>query len=125
MEELIFNHIVKQEVQLLDKLDSLETLADLIDEEFIEIGSSAVVYNKAEILQWLVGNDDSKRFGRDFQALQLAENVILLTYTSIIKDTPSSKEKLALRSSIWRLKDEKWRMVFHQGTPIAESKNEQ
>lgn len=52
MEDAIVNQIIKQEVQLLDKIDSIEVLAELIDNEFIEIGSSAVIYDKAEILRW-------------------------------------------------------------------------
>jgi hypothetical protein len=44
--------------------------------------------------------------------------MILLTYISAIKDKPKRDSKQAMRSSIWRLSDRQWRMVFHQGTPI-------
>jgi len=44
--------------------------------------------------------------------------MILLTYISSIKDTPLAESKQAMRSSIWRLTDGQWRMVFHQGTPM-------
>lgn len=54
MEVAIVNQIVKQEVQLLDKIDSLDVLAELIDNEFIEIGSSSVIYDKTEVIRWLV-----------------------------------------------------------------------
>lgn len=118
MQETIIDHIIKQEVQLLDKVDSPEILASLIDNEFIEIGSSAVVYDKAEVMRWLVSDDKSERIGKAFKAYTLAENIILLTYISIIKDTPIAESKQAMRSSIWRLTDGQWRMVFHQGTPL-------
>lgn len=118
MEESVINQIIKQEVQLLDKVDSPEVLAGLIDNEFIEIGSSAVVYNKAEVMRWLASDDKSERTGTEFKAYTLAENLILLTYISIIKDTPAAESKQAMRSSIWRLTDGQWRMVFHQGTPL-------
>lgn len=118
MEDTIVSQIIKQEVQLLDKSDSLEVLAELIDNEFIEVGSSAVIYNKAEVMRWLASNDQSERVGTSFKAHQLSESIILLTYVSTIKDTPVSKSKQAIRSSIWRLIDSQWRMVFHQGTPI-------
>lgn len=36
MEDAIVNQIIKQEVQLLDKIDSLDVIAELIDNEFIE-----------------------------------------------------------------------------------------
>lgn len=118
MEDTIVNQIIKQEVQLLDKIDSIDVLAELIDNEFIEIGSSAVIHNKAEVVRWLVSDDQSERIGTSFKAHLLAENIILLTYMSSIKDTPLAESKQAMRSSIWRLTDGQWRMVFHQGTPL-------
>jgi len=118
MQSTIINQLIKQETQLLDKADAPEILADLIDDEFIEIGSSAVIYNKAEVLRWLASDEHSERIGTSFKAHSLAENMILLTYISSIKDTPLAESKQAMRSSIWRLTDGQWRMVFHQGTPM-------
>ena len=115
---MIINQIIKQEIQLLDKVDALDVLAELIDNEFIEIGSSATVYDKAEVMRWLASDDQSERIGTSFKAHPLAENIILLTYISSIKDTPAAERKQAMRSSIWRLTDGQWRMVFHEGTPL-------
>lgn len=69
-------------------------------------------------MRWLASDDKSERIGNAFKAYTLAENIILLTYISIIKDTPVAESKQAMRSSIWRLTDGQWRMVFHQGTPL-------
>lgn len=118
MEDSLTNLIIKLEEQLLEKTDSLTNLIDLIDDEFIEIGSSANEYNKKAVAEWLKSNDQSERTGSLFKAQQLSEDMILLTYISSIKDTPVSETKQAARSSIWRLRNNKWRMIFHQGTPI-------
>jgi glyoxylase I family protein len=118
MLDMVVNQIIKQEIQLLDKVDALDVLAELIDNEFIEIGSSATVYDKTEVMRWLASDDQSERIGTSFKAHPLAENIILLTYISTIKDTPIAESKQAMRSSIWRLTDGQWRMVFHQGTPL-------
>jgi hypothetical protein len=118
MLDTVVNQIIKQEIQLLDKVDALDVLAELIDNEFIEIGSSAAIHDKAEVMRWLASDDQSERIGTSFKAHPLAENVILLTYISTIKDTPVAESKQAIRSSIWRLTDGQWRMVFHQGTPL-------
>ena len=118
MLDTVINRIIKLEMQLLDKVDELDVLADLIDNEFIEIGSSAAVYDKAEVMRWLATDDQSECIGTLFQAYPLAENVILLTYISTIKDKSIAESKQARRSSIWRLADGRWRMVFHQGTPL-------
>ncbi len=88
MLDTVVNQIIKQEIQLLDKIEPLDVLAELIDNEFIEIGSSAVIYDKTEIIRWLASNDPSERIGTSFKAHPLAENIILLTYMSSIKDTP-------------------------------------
>ncbi|KTD40120.1 DUF4440 domain-containing protein [Legionella parisiensis] len=118
MEDSIINKIIQQEKKLLDKTDTLSTLIDLIDDEFIEIGSSANEYNKTAVVDWLKSNDQSKRSGSSFKTRQISDDVILLTYISAIKDTPNSEIKYAARSSIWRLRDNQWRMIFHQGTPM-------
>lgn len=118
MQEILINQIIKQEKQLLDKTDSLDILANLIDDEFLEIGSSATTYDKAEVIRWLANDDQSERIGTLFKAHKLSEDVILLTYVSAIKNTPTSESKQAVRSSIWRCRDDQWRMIFHQGTPL-------
>jgi hypothetical protein len=118
MNSKIANQLIKQEQQLLDKTDALDLLADLIDDEFIELGSSSIIYDKAGVLRWLASADQSERIGTSFKAQELSEDVILLTYISSIKDTPDSETKKAMRSSIWRLRNDHWRMIFHQGTPL-------
>jgi glyoxylase I family protein len=91
-------------------------LQDLSDDDFIEIGSSATIYNKTEIMNWFQSGEQFARNGSSFKTHQLSENIILLTYISAIKDTPISETKYAMRASIWRLRENKWRMIFHQGT---------
>jgi hypothetical protein len=119
MKNEIVNQLIKQERQLLDRVDALELLAELIDDEFIEIGSSAAFYDKAEVMRWLSSDDRSERVGTSFKARPLSEEIILLTYISSIKNTPTSDLNKAIRSSIWRLTHGRWRMIFHQGTPLT------
>lgn len=118
MNETIFNHIIQLEIQLLERVDSPTILAELIDEEFMEIGSSSSTYDKAEVERWLSSDDVRKHSGSSFQGRFLSDTVILLTYVSTLKDAPLSENKPTMRSSIWRLIDERWKMVFHQGTPL-------
>ena len=117
--DMIVNLIIKQEMQLLSKTDPTEVLSDLIDDEFTEFGSSAQIFDKHEIMRWLLSEDKSERIGMQFKAKRLSDDVMLITYISCIKDNYFAEIKHALRSSIWRHKDGRWRMVFHQGTPIT------
>lgn len=123
MNSKIADQLIKQEQQLLDKTDSLDLLADLIDDDFIEIGSSSTIYDKEEVLRWLANDDQSERIGTSFKVQELSEDVILLTYISSIKDTPDSDIKKAMRSSVWRFRNNHWRMIFHQGT-LLKSRSE-
>jgi len=115
----LLNLIIKQENQLLARTDPVEVLCKLIDDEFIEIGSSSQIHDKAEVIRWLSSADQSERNGIQFKAKQLSDDVILLTYISCIKENHSSETKQALRSSIWRRTQDGWQMVFHQGTPCV------
>lgn len=112
------DHLISQEKRLFDRQESQKNLSSLIDDEFIEIGSSATYYDKADVIQWLSTNDQSIRSGTNFSAKLLANDLVLLTYTSHIQNTPEAQVKKALRSSIWRKQKDNWQMVFHQGTPI-------
>lgn len=118
MEDSVISKLIKQEKQLLDRVDSLEILIDLIDDEFVEVGSSAAIYDKAEVIRWLSSESRSESEGTSFKAHPLSKEMILLTYTSSIKDKSTSVTKQAIRSSIWRLTEDRWRMIFHQGTPL-------
>lgn len=118
------DHLIVQEKRLLACQESHENLGTLIDDEFIEVGSSGVHYNKTDVIQWLSIEDQSIRSGTDFLARSLANNLVLLTYTSHIQDTPGAPIKKALRSSIWRKQNNIWQMVFHQGTPMNDKSSE-
>jgi len=53
----------------------------------------------------------------DFSVSPLSEGVTLVTYRSVKRDPVGGREMQPLRSSIWKLIDDRWQMVFHQGTP--------
>ncbi|KTC65698.1 Uncharacterized protein conserved in bacteria (plasmid) [Legionella adelaidensis] len=101
MKNTIASQLIKQEQQLLDRTDSLDILVDLIDDEFIEIGSSSTVYDKAEVVRWLASEDKSVHIGTSFKVNQLSEDIFLLTYVSSIKDTPGPEIKKTNLKSIF------------------------
>jgi hypothetical protein len=51
----------------------------------------------------------------DFQCRRLAGDVYLLTYTLL-----QNNERLTRRSTIWQRTNEGWKIVYHQGTIVAE-----
>ena len=114
----IVDLIIRQEKQLYMRKEPVSVLSEFIDNEFIEIGSSAKIHDKKEVIRWLESKDPSTIHGTNFKATFLSDTILLLTYTSTISSPQLDTPKHALRSSIWRLSTNKWQMVFHQGTPI-------
>ena len=113
----IIELIIKQEKQLFLREDPISVLSELVDDEFMEIGSSSAVHDKTEVIRWLESNDPSEIQGEDFKAKFLSEDIVLLTYISTT-NSPQKEPKQAKRSSIWKRSANKWQMVFHQGTSV-------
>jgi hypothetical protein len=91
-------------------------IAELLAEDFYEFGSSGRVWNKQQILDHLETGPIFNVTIRDFQAKQLAPGAILVTYNLTIQ-TPQTETTHSLRSSIWISHEDRWQILFHQGTP--------
>lgn len=95
---------------------STRAVDELLAEDFLEIGSSGRVYDKAQITALLAAETGVLSVETDtFAFRKLAEGVVLVTYTTRI--TNEAETRSALRSSIWRKTNGRWKIVFHQGTP--------
>ncbi|MFA6076193.1 MAG: DUF4440 domain-containing protein [Negativicutes bacterium] len=117
VEKIIYN----LEISLLTPAvrASAEKLNVLLADDFREFGSSGEVYSKQDILEQLpkVTKIASVEFLiSGFQVQQLAEEIVLATFTTD-KEMPDNSRLVSLRSSIWRKTVKGWQMIFHQGTP--------
>ncbi|MBC6309798.1 DUF4440 domain-containing protein [Listeria sp. FSL L7-1582] len=106
-------HLQYLEEQLLkpEIRSSREALQRILAEDFFEFGSSGRVLYKNET----IGEDgigEVQMQLRDFEIQELAEDVVLATYR-IFNVT---QQQQSLRSSIWKFKDARWQLIFHQGT---------
>ena len=103
---------------------SPDQIGKLLSDDFVEFGSSGGVFNKQQVIEALGQErppDPTIRLSLvDFIARRLAPDVILVTYRVIQKDGCGTKQASRLRSSIWKLIEGRWQMVFHQGTPSTE-----
>jgi hypothetical protein len=89
----------------------------LLAEEFREFGRSGKVYTKASILSFLNEEEDIRVAMQEFSCQFVSGGVALVTYRS--ERTEQAGETVqALRSSLWVWRDERWQMVFHQGTAL-------
>ncbi|UYZ24056.1 DUF4440 domain-containing protein [Mesobacillus jeotgali] len=105
-------HIKQLEEKLLtaEVRSSKTELKKLLADKFFEFGSSGRVLYKDEDFEGGIGM--IKVTLSDFDIHPLSENIVLATYRTFNEDT----KQHALRSSIWKLDEGVWKMVFHQGT---------
>lgn len=90
-------------------------VAALLADSFFEFGSSGRLLSRAQILANLLAEMPAFVEAGDFKVNLLAPTVALVTYRSVRKAEPPVN---TLRSSLWHLEGENWRMVFHQGTRV-------
>ncbi|MBT2640390.1 DUF4440 domain-containing protein [Bacillus sp. ISL-39] len=106
-------HIKHLEEKLLtsEVRSSKTELKRLLADEFFEFGSSGRVLHKDENFKD-GGIGMIKATISNFDIHTLSENIVLATYRTFNEQT----KQHALRSSIWKLNEGIWKMVFHQGT---------
>ena len=93
-------------------------LAALLTPGFIEFGASGRVYTRDQIIAALANEPASEFSLSDFQCHQLAPAVALTTWRSTRTNASAGERTSALRSSIWILENDSWRLRFHQGTRV-------
>lgn len=101
-----------------DARQSAVELDALLADDFLEFGSSGRVYDKPQVIAALLTETLSSISLTDFRTKVLAPNVVLVTYQAICTNTTATAAVRSLRSSLWRLADGRWQLVFHQGTPL-------
>jgi hypothetical protein len=113
-------HILQLEGDLLksEVRKSSQMISDILADDFIEFCSSGNEYHykNGDTFQ---EQDNIKELCWqivDFKTKELSNDCILAMYKLIKHDEPNENKKYSLRSTIWKYIDEKWKMVFHQGT---------
>jgi len=99
---------------------SAEEISRLLSENFVEFCSSGHVwkYHKGDVID--PSSVSSIKYDiSDFSIEILSDEVLLARYISHKTDEKNGTKTLANRSSIWKLIENRWKMVFHQGTPVG------
>ncbi|MBX7167498.1 MAG: DUF4440 domain-containing protein [Pirellulales bacterium] len=98
-----------------------EAVALLLADDFRECGASGRIYDKSQVLAVLQGEQARGPIAmRDFQVRALAPGVALATYRAWQSLPGGQHARGTWRSSLWRQEAGAWRLVFHQGTELAE-----
>ncbi|MFZ5979041.1 MAG: DUF4440 domain-containing protein [Candidatus Zixiibacteriota bacterium] len=108
-------------LQRLEVRSSPEQLRGLLADEFVEIGGSGRVYDRDAIIAALFEETCIRITMTDFNAVVITADTVLVTYRAAISEGDRVKMHKSWRSSLWRNRDSRWQMVFHQGTPIIDA----
>jgi hypothetical protein len=104
------------------KRRDLSALATALADGFHEIGKSGRSYSKAEIMDALKDQAGIADYSLEqFRLLPVNAHCVIVTYIATVRRSFQGKEEAtrAYRSSTWIEQGGSWRMIFHQGTPIA------
>jgi hypothetical protein len=128
----IREHAMNPEGSLIDHIRDLEeqmlrpgirrspaALGALIADHFVEFASDGRAYTKAQVIAALQHENRYSRSLVEFRLQLLQDRVALATYRSVRRDEASGENVESLRSSLWIQRDDKWQVVFHQGTHVG------
>lgn len=88
--------------------------------EFWEVGASGRRYSREHVRavteqRMTAPPDESDWETSDFQVRAMGASVYLLTYTLV------QGERSTRRLTVWRRRENRWSVMFHQGTVVVES----
>ena len=109
------DHLYSLEERLLhpDREHDRAALVPLFAEEFKEFCSSGRVFNRQQVIDVLLKSEPRAATIHHFFVEHLSENVALATYRA------TTNIAVSHRSSLWILRDNRWQLLFHQGTVAA------
>lgn len=97
---------------------SSQKINEILSDDFIEFCSSGNIYRykNGDIFQ--EKDDELENNWRilDFEIKELSDDCLLALYKVIKLNEKDENKRSSIRSSIWKLQDGKWEMIFHQGT---------
>jgi hypothetical protein len=114
MDDRFVAHLIALELRLQDSSVRKDPTAigELLSEDFREFGASGRIWDRATLLDTLSAEPPYHITSENFECQRLSGDLALLTYVAA---NPARK---TLRSSLWRLEGDRWRVLFHQGTVI-------
>ena len=109
-------HLRRLEAEIVSPAvwQSRDALEALMTPDFVEFASAGRNYDRTSLVEALLGQVPPPIGVEDFTMRELAPDVALVTYRSVIDRPGGEPPSVALRSSVWcRQDDGRWRMTFH------------
>ena len=115
-------HLRRLEAEIVSPAvwQSRDALEALMTPDFVEFASAGRTYDRTSLVEALLGQVPPPIGVEDFTMRELAPDVALVTYRSVIDRRGGEAPSEALRSSVWcRQDDGRWRMTVHHWTPAG------
>ncbi|MGC5704038.1 nuclear transport factor 2 family protein [Pseudomonas sp. NFXW11] len=109
--------LLERQLQQAEVRADRQALEALLAEEFLEFGASGGRWDKAQVLADLPQQDFIERRISEFAVQRLAPDLAQATYLCHNAAVGARPATSAWRSSLWRHREGRWQMLFHQGTP--------
>jgi hypothetical protein len=108
-----FSGALQGELRLLDPATRADPqlTRSLLHPDFTEFGASGRIWDRDSIVEAMAADPGLPTAAEEMRGLQLAPDVVLLTYRV------NRPQGSSLRSSIWVRMPSGWVALFHQGTP--------
>jgi len=105
-----------------EKIHNLQFIDTALASDFLEIAGNGRLYTKPEIMQVVKDIQIEDYALENIRALNVRDDVGIVTYEVTVRGSYKG-QAFPLRnhlSSTWRRQHDRWQMVFHTSTPIAE-----
>jgi hypothetical protein len=111
--------LIQLEQNLLDPgfYRDIDNLNGCLAADFMEFGQSGTVYDRETTIRLLAAAENRNIGIRDFSIRCLSSHAAVAHYTAISVKKDGT-ENNSLRTSIWVKEEDRWKLLFHQGTGI-------
>jgi len=114
---------LETELHRIDTRRNTQRLEQLLHPDFVEFARSGRQYSRREVLEeFAKGGEMPPVTARDFGIVEAGPGVAVLTYRSAHVGPAGELSRETLRSSLWVETAAGWRILFHQGTPVDDSR---
>lgn len=96
---------------------SPERLSLLLADDFFEFTQSGLSHTKQDIIDILPTSPEEIFSVNSYQEKKLSDGIILVHYVADRFVPATGLKRCTLCSSVWKFTDNRWQMIFFQGTP--------
>ena len=113
---------LERELHRPDTRGNRDRLEQLLHPDFVEFGKSGHRFDRAAIITALQAEPAAPNvWSTGYELVHPAKKTALLTYITARRQADGTLRDHARRSSLWVWSAQGWRMLFHQGTSMAEA----